>query len=114
MDPVSNFLNKLTIASRTGKESFTFPLSRFVADIGEVLQKQGFVAAVARKGKRGRYLEVKLAYDGHSPKVKGIRRVSKQSKRVYLRVRELSPVRSGFGMRILSTPRGVLADKDAR
>ncbi|MDO8564758.1 MAG: 30S ribosomal protein S8 [bacterium] len=114
MDSVSNFLNKLSIASKTGKESFTFPLSRLVSDIGTVLEKQGYVSGIARKGKRGRYLEVTLAYTDRQPAVKGVRRISKQSKRVYFGVRELRPVRSGFGMRILSTPKGVLADKEAR
>lgn len=114
MDSVSNFLNKLTIANRTGKASFSFPLSRFIADIGGVLLRQGFVSGIARKGKRGRYMEVTLVYAGKTPKVHGARRISRQGKRVYFGVRELRPTRSGYGTRVLSTPKGVLTDAEAR
>ena len=113
-DSISNFLNKLKTASRTGKESFIFPASNFVSSIATALEKYGFIAAVGRKGKKGRFLEIVLIYEGKMPKIKGVKRISRQSKRVYLKARELWPVRSGFGAWILSTPKGVLSDTEAR
>lgn len=114
MDPVSNFLNTLKLAGRTGKKTFEFPGSRFIAEIAAALEKYGYVGSAARKGKRGRLIEVELAYDGATPKIRGLKRVSRLSKRVYLKAKDLYPVRSGFGAWILSTPKGVLSDKEAR
>lgn len=114
MDPVSNFLNKLKLAARTGKESFFFPASRFIVAIANVLQKAGYVVSVGKKGKRGRLVEITLASSATGKKINGIRRVSHLSQRVYRAVREIRKVRSGYGMAVFSTPKGVLSDKDAR
>lgn len=114
MDPISNFLNKLKIAGRTGKESFLFPASRVILAIAEALEKKGYIQSVAKKGKKGRYLEITLSYDGKTPKVQSVKRVSRLSKRVYRKAKDLRPIRNGFGTAILSTPRGILSDMDAR
>lgn len=104
----------MKVASRTGKESFLFPASRLILSIAEVLEKKGFVESISKKGKKGRYLDVKLSYDGKQPRVSGIKRVSHLSKRIYQKTKDLRPVRSGLGVAILSTPRGILSDNDAK
>ena len=114
MDPIANFLNKMRIAYKTGKESFVFPSSRLIASIAEALEKKGYLTSVSRKGKKGRMLEIGLMYEGKKPKVSGVKRVSHLSKRVYTKARELRPVRNGFGMSVLSTPKGILSDTEAR
>lgn len=114
MDTVSNFINKLKIAYRAGKESFVFPASKFIFAIAGTLAKNGYIASVAKKGKKGRLLEVTLLYNGNAPKVTEVQRVSYLSKRVYRAARELRPVRSGYGIAVLSTPKGILSNKEAR
>ena len=114
MDPIANFLNKMKVASRQGSESFLFPASRMILSIAEALEKKGFITSVGKKGKKGRYIEVTLSYDGKTPKLSGVKRVSRLSKRIYQKAKDLRPVRSGFGTAILSTPRGILSDADAK
>lgn len=114
MDSIANFLNKLKLASRAGKESFVFPASKFIAAIAEALVRRGYLASVAKKGKKGRLLEVTLLSSLGAPKVSEARRVSRLSKRIYCKVSELRPVRSGYGMALLSTPKGILSDREAR
>lgn len=113
-DSISDFLNTLKLTNRAGKESFSFPASRLIVAVVEVLRESGFIKAFLKKGKKGRFLEVILAYDAGKPKVENVRRVSRLSQRVYRGWRELRPVRNGFGIAVLSTPRGVLSDKGAK
>lgn len=113
-DPISDFVNKLKIASAHRQPSFRFPSSRVVAAIADMLKTKGYLSGVAKKGRNGRYLELALLYDGTLPKIHTVRRISRPSKRIYRQARELWPVRSGFGMTVLSTPRGILSDADAR
>ena len=104
----------MKVASRQGSESFLFPASRMILSIAEALEKKGFITSVGKKGKKGRYIEVTLSYDGKTPKLSGVKRVSRLSKRIYQKAKDLRPVRSGFGTAILSTPRGILSDADAK
>ncbi len=114
MDPIANFLNKLNIASKTGKESFSFPASNLILAIAGALERKGFITSVGKKGKKGRAVEVVLSYASDKPRVEGVRRISRLSRRVYRASRDLRPVRSGFGTAILSTPKGVLTDSEAK
>ncbi|MDO8594617.1 MAG: 30S ribosomal protein S8 [bacterium] len=113
MDPISDFLNKLKIASRTGKESFTFPYSGIIAAIADALQKKGYVTS-SKKTKKGREIEISLPSGEKAQKITSTKRVSKLSKRMYRKAREIRPVRNGSGTAIFSTPKGVLSDMDAR
>jgi len=111
MDPIANFLNKLKMASFTCKESFVFPASRLTLSIAEALVKYGYVKAA---GKKGRYIEVTLLYKNKEPKVNNVKRVSLLSKRIYRGAKDMRPVRDGFGTAIISTPKGILSDMEAR
>ena len=102
------------MASRTGKESFLFPASSVTLAIAEALAKKGYVSSVSKKGKKGRYLELTLPRTGTAHTITGVKRISHLSKRLYQKARNLKPVRNGFGMAVLSTPRGILSDADAR
>lgn len=114
MDPIANFLNKLKMASFTRKESFVFPASRLTLSIAEALVKYGYVKATGKKGKKGRYIEVTLLYKNKAPKVNNVKRVSLLSKRIYRGAKDMRPVRDGFGTAIISTPKGILSDMEAR
>ena len=101
--------------SRAGKESVALPHSKLKKAVLECMKKEGYVADISLKTKVGReVLEVKLSYDGKSPKISGVERISKQSRRVYYQAKNIYPVKSGTGLLVLSTPKGILSGRDAR
>ncbi len=115
MDPIADMIIRLKNAAMVGKAVVLVPHSNLKLSIAALLQREGFVGSVARKGKRGRkQLEITLRYDEKTPRLTGVRRVSKLSRRVYIGVRELKPVKRGFGRLILSTPEGILTGEEAR
>jgi 23S rRNA G2069 N7-methylase RlmK/C1962 C5-methylase RlmI len=77
------------------------------------LQKKGYVASF-KKGKKGRDLEVTLPSGEHTLHVSAVKRISRLSKRLYRKTRDIRPVRNGSGIAVISTPKGVLSDADAR
>jgi small subunit ribosomal protein S8 len=82
----------------------------------EVLKKEGFIADLEKKGKDiKKHIDVELKYfeDGE-PAIHDVRRLSKQSKRVYKGAKEIHPVKNSYGIMVLSTPKGILSDKEAR
>ena len=113
MDPISDFLNTLKMASNTGKESFVFPSSRFILAIATTLAKKGYIESV-KKTKKGYNLDIKLPAGDKALPVNAVKRVSRLSKRLYRKAHDIRPVRSGAGIALLSTPKGVLSDAEAR
>ncbi len=112
-DPISDFLNKLKIASRTRKDSFTFPASGIILAIAAALEKKGYIES-AKKAKKGRQIEIALPSGEEAKPITSVKRVSRLSKRMYTKAREIHPIRNGSGTAVLSTPKGVLIDTDAR
>jgi small subunit ribosomal protein S8 len=114
-DPIADLINILKTGSVARKESVTVPHSNLKESILEVLQKEGFVKSFSKKGKKvQKTIEVELVYEAGKPKITGAARVSKPSKRSYLGVKEITPVRQGYGRLIVSTPKGILSDATAR
>ena len=115
MDPVSNMLNGIKNANRALRESIIVPESKLSFAIAQKLAKEGYVGAVAKKVRLGRpVLEIALLAPNRVPKVNEVVRVSKPSRRMYTNVHDIKPVKNGFGMTVLSTPKGLLTDKEAR
>lgn len=114
-DPIADFLVRLKNASVVRRDTVVLPYSKLKNAVGEALLKRGFVKSVVRRAKKvGASLEVGLIYEGDKPKIKGVERVSKPSKRVYLGVKDIRKVREGHGALIISTPKGILSDAEAR
>ncbi len=115
MDPISNMLIMLKNGSLAGKESVCFPYSNMKGAIVECLKKEGYLGQAAKKIKNGfPVMEVSLVYIDKKPKIQGVERMSKQSKRVYLKAKEIHPVKNGAGLLVLSTPKGILPGKEAK
>lgn len=115
-DRVANFIVSLKNAGAAGLPSVSFPYSKFVLSIAEILEQEGYVKSSGKKGKkRGKFVEVELMYrpDG-SPAIQEVARVSTYSRRVYQRAKDLKPVRNGFGISVISTTKGLLTDREAR
>ena len=115
-DSIADLITSIKNASERGKEQIIFPFSNLHMAIAETLIRGGFVQSVGKKGKKiAKFLEIKLGYasDGR-PKVAGVRRVSKFSRRVYSKVSDFKPVRVGFGTKVLSTTKGIMMDREAK
>lgn len=112
-DPIADLLVRLQNASRVRKERVSLPLSQIKLSIAHVLQKEGYVSAV-EASKKDRTLLIALAYAGQRPAISGVKRISKPSRRMYLGVRDVRPVKRGHGLLVLSTPAGILTGKEAR
>jgi small subunit ribosomal protein S8 len=115
MDHIADLLNRMKTAGNAGQTTVLAPYSKFKEAIIDLLQKEGFVKGFSKKGKKvTKFLEIELAFVGENPKLKGVLRVSRPSKRVYVKSGEARNVRQGYGMLVLSTPKGVMTDKEAR
>lgn len=115
-DPVGDFIIRLKNAGAVGKETVSVPFSQFKLAIAEKLKEAGYVSDIEKKGKKVRKtLDVVLKYkaDG-SHAITDVKRVSKPGRRLYKGSKEINPVRYGHGALILSTPQGVMTDKEAR
>ena len=113
-DPISDFIIRLQNASRTNKESVSLPFSKMKLAIAEVLAKEGYLANVEGKSKTANTLSVDLKYKNGKPAISGVKRISKPSRRMYMGVHDLRPVKRGHGLLVLSTPAGVITGKQAR
>jgi len=102
-------------ASLAGKETVSFPYSNMKNAIAMCLKKEGYVKEVSKKVKKGfPVLEVELTYKEEMPKITEVERISKQSRRVYFKMKEIHSIRNGSGLLVLSTPKGILSGKEAR
>ncbi len=115
-DPVADLITRLKNAGAIKKQSVSLPFSIFKMAIAEKLKTAGYVQAVDKKGKKVRKtLDVVLKYDEAGKHViAGVKRVSKPGRRIYRSVHEIMPVKYGHGALILSTPKGIMTDKEAR
>ena len=114
-DPIADLLVRLRNGGQARKEYIECPWSKIKESIVRVLIEEGFVreSSLLENGSK-KDLRVWLRYDDlQKPAIRGLRRVSRPSRRVYVASREMPSVRRGMGVNILSTPVGVLADRDA-
>jgi len=115
MDSISNMIIIMKNGSLAGKESVSFPYSKMKNAIMECLKKEGYISEISKKTKKGQpILEVRLIYLDKKPRITEVERISKQSRRVYFRMKDIHSVRNGSGLLVLSTPKGILSGKEAR
>ncbi len=116
-DPISDFLIRIKNAGYAGKETVLLPFSKMKLAIAETLAAKGYLGKVSIKGKTpaSKYLSVGLVYEnGGRPKVNNVKRISKPSRRTYEKAKKIKSYRMGYGLAILSTTQGIMADTDAR
>jgi small subunit ribosomal protein S8 len=114
-DPVADMLTRIRNAGRAGHRRIDIPVSKFKTEIARLLRDNLFIQdfKVLDDGAHGR-LRVYLKYHGDAPVIREIRRVSTPGLRRYVKARAIPRVKNGLGMAILSTPRGVMSDREAR
>jgi len=114
MDPIANMLIMLKNASLVNKTTVSMPHSKMKESILVLLKEEGYVKAFTVTGDAKKVVEVALEYKGSKPRISGVTRVSKSSKRIYTGVKSITQVRYGHGLLVLSTPKGIMSDKKAR
>ncbi|WP_119169232.1 30S ribosomal protein S8 [Algihabitans albus] len=115
-DPLGDLLTRIRNAQRAGKSAVLTPHSKLRLNVLDVLKREGYIRDYAEgSDDRGHgQIEVQLKYHDGAPVIREIARVSKPGRRVYSKIKELPRFYNGLGIAILSTPKGVMADHQAR
>ena len=115
-DPVSDLLTRIRNGQRARKNAVSSPASKLRSGVLDVLQREGFIRGYSQHELRPGIseVEIELKYYEGDPVIREIKRVSKPGRRVYSGIKDLARVYNGLGIAILSTPRGVLSDAEAR
>ena len=115
-DPLGDMLTRIRNAQNARHTSCVAPASHLRANVLDALKREGFIRGFASEELRPgvSQLRIELKYSEGEPVIKEITRVSKPGRRVYSKIKELPRVYAGLGVSILSTPRGVLSDAEAR
>jgi len=113
-DSISNLIAALKNASMVGKETVSVPATKMIVSILEVLKKKNYIEDFELTGKNPKKeAEITVKFDGTNPAIHDVKRVSKFSQRIYRGFKDIRPVKSGYGIMLISTPKGILTDKEA-
>ena len=115
-DAIADMLTRIRNANSAKHDSVKIPASNMKKAIAQILVDEGYIKSftVEEDGKQG-IMDVQLKYGpGKSQVITGLRRVSKPGLRIYTNVEDMPKVMKGLGIAILSTPKGIMTDKDAR
>lgn len=115
MDTIGDFIIRLKNAGAVGHKTVSLPHSKLKEAVAAKLVSAGYLSEARVEGKDvKKTLELSLRYDGGKHAIAGVKRISKPGRRLYAKVEEIYPVKFGKGHLILSTPKGILTDKEAR
>ncbi|WP_265529069.1 30S ribosomal protein S8 [Sphingomicrobium marinum] len=114
-DPLGDMLTRIRNGQQARKDSILSPKSKLRAHVLDVLQREGYIRGYSDEELAGQAgLRIELKYFEGQPAIQHVARVSKPGRRVYSGSKELPTIRNGLGITIVSTPRGVLSDNEAR
>ena len=114
-DPLGDMLTRIRNGQQARKDSILTPASKLRAHVLDVLQREGYIRGYSEEqvaGQKG--LRIELKYFEGQPAIQHVSRVSRPGRRVYSGAQDLPRVRNGLGITIVSTPKGVLSDAEAR
>jgi len=115
-DPIADMLTRVRNGAKAKFNSVDIPGSTLKTEVAKILKNEGYVRnyKFLKDGKQG-ILRVYLKYgEAQSNVIYGLKRISKPSRRVYVRCKEIKPIYNGMGIMILSTSKGIMTDKKAR
>ena len=114
-DPIGDMIARIKNAQLRNHKKVQLPSSKFKVKIAEVLKSEGFIIyyKVSQESNKP-YLEISLKYNSGNPVISSIQRVSKPGRRIFSRAESLPKINNGLGIAIISTPKGVMTDIDAR
>ena len=115
-DPISNMIISMKNGAMVSKQTVVIPFSKLKQAIAMCLKEQGYIHEVSKKTEKNNVpvLEIALAYNNGVSRITDVKRMSKPSRRTYLGVHDIHGVKNGHGIVVLSTPKGILTDKQAR
>ena len=114
-DPLGDLLTRIRNGQRAKKDSVLSPASKLRVRVLDVLQREGYIRGYSEEQMGpAAGVRIELKYFEGQPAIKHVARVSKPGRRVYAKIKELPRVYAGLGISILSTPRGVMSDAEAR
>ena len=115
-DPLGDMLTRIRNGQRARKDTISSPTSHLRANVLDVLKREGYIRDYTRREVRPgiAQVDIQLKYHEGEPVIREINRVSTPGRRVYSKIKDLQRVYNGLGIAILSTPRGVLSDTEAR
>lgn len=120
LDPISEMLTKIRNAQQARHKTVTVSASRLKLALAKLLEKEGFVSAVSKE-KRGTFdvLRITLKYypvsnTEKAPAIRGLRRVSKEGQRIYIKSKDVRSVKNNYGLALISTSKGVMTDFEAK
>jgi small subunit ribosomal protein S8 len=114
-DPIADMFTRIRNANQMRNEKVVLPSSKTKVEIAKVLQQEGFINSYKVDGDVKKELTIELKYGKSNERViTGIKRISKPGLRVYAKSQDLPRVLNGLGLAIISTPKGVMSEKQAR
>jgi small subunit ribosomal protein S8 len=115
-DPVGDLLTRIRNAQKARLSSVQTPASKLRGNVLDVLKREGYIRDYSRSEEQAGMAEfkVELTYHDGEPVIREISRISKPGRRVYSKIADLPRIYNGLGISILSTPRGVMSDTEAR
>ena len=114
-DPIGDMIARIKNAQIRNHKKVQLPSSKFKVKIAEVLKSEGYIIdyKVSQESNKP-YLEISLKYNSGNPVISSIQRVSKPGRRIFSTAESLPKINNGLGIAIISTPKGVMSDIDAR
>ena len=114
-DPIGDMIARIKNAQLRNHKKVQLPSSKFKVKIAEVLKSEGYIIEYKISQESNKpYLEISLKYNSGNPVISSIQRVSKPGRRIFSRAESLPKINNGLGIAIISTPKGVMTDIDAR
>ncbi len=114
-DPIGDMIARIKNASLRNYKKVIIPASKFKIKIADVLKNEGFIIGYKTEDTDGKNnLLIDLKYNSGNPVINSIQRVSKPGRRIFSSAESLPKVSNGLGIAIISTPKGVMTDQDAR
>jgi small subunit ribosomal protein S8 len=118
-DPIADMLVRIQNAQKVRHDRVSMPSSKVVSKIASILKDAGYIGEIDRKKKKAKktefdYLDLELKYKEGNPAISGLKLISRPSRHIYIKASEIKPVRSGYGMAVISTSKGIMSSQEAR
>ena len=114
-DPIADILNQIRNAQILSHLEVRVPFSKLKYEIVKILEREKFVEKISKVGKKTRkIIKINLKYENGKPAISGLKRISKPGQRTYVPVKKIKQVVGGYGIAIISTPKGLMTGKEAR
>jgi len=114
-DPITDMLNQIRNGQAVKKLEVSVAFSNLKYEIAKVLAEAGFFGEIKKIAKgKSKLLKIALKYENGAPAISGLKRISKPGQRIYAKVHDIKSVRGGYGVSVMSTPKGIMTNKEAK